>query len=187
MTKRDAHSTTTTAELAGSCLSRRVTQTFVSGGAPAELANHRSTALEYDELVKSIDQHEGLAPAIWRCDIAEAFNNNNRAQQVEHRGGANEIVKTFRLSGSLLFGPVADQTAERITAANRRIPNRTIQRPRDRKRSWQHVNGRRSQRRASWNPIVMRNLGCLIQPLSGSTLLWRTKPSDGRLPLGREE
>jgi hypothetical protein len=174
MTKRYIHRTTMTAERAGGCLGQRATQNSVLGG-----------AVERDELVKSIDLH-GLVAAVSRCDIAEAFNNN-RAQQVEHRRRANEIVKTLRLSASLLLGRVAGYAAERVTAVDRRIPSRTIQRLGDRKRWRQNVGGRRSRRHASWNPVVMQNLGCLVERRSGSGRLWRTKPSDGRLPIGREE
>jgi hypothetical protein len=185
MTKRYIPSTTITAEPAGICLGQHMTQTLVKGGTPAALADGRPTAVERDELVKSIDQRGSVA-AISRCDIVETFNNNNRAPQVEHRRGANAIVKTLCLSASLLLCCVAVYAVERVTAAERRIRSRTIQRLGDRKRWRQNVGGRRSQRRASWNPIVMQNLGCLVGPLSGSTRLCRT-PSDGRLPLGREE
>jgi hypothetical protein len=174
MTKRYIHSTTMTAERAGGCLGQRATQNSVLGGTPAALADGWLTAVERDELVKSIDLH-GLVAVISRCDIAEAFNNNNNhAQQLEHRRRANEIVKTLRLSASLLLGCVAVYAAEPVTAVDRRIPSRTIQRPGDRKRSRQNVGGRRSRRRASWNPVVMQNLGCLVE-------------RHGRLPIGREE
>jgi hypothetical protein len=185
MTKRYIHSTTITAEPAGSRVGQHVTQTLVKGGKPAVLADGRPTAVERDELVKSIDQR-GLVAAISRYDIAKAFNNNNRAQQVEDRRCANEIVKTLRLSASLLLCCVPVYHAERVTAAEQRIPSRTIQRLGDRKRWRQNVGGRRSQCRASWNLIGMQNPGCLVGPRGSGNRLCRM-PSDSRLPLGGQE
>jgi hypothetical protein len=186
MAKRYTHSSAITVEPAGGCLSQRVTQTFVRRDALEARAHGRQNAIELDERVKSLARRS-FVPAISRCAIAEDFNNNNRRQQIGHRRGANEIVKTFCLSASLLLGSVAVRTAQRVVAADSTIRIYTIQRLGDRKRRRPRVEGRRSQRLAGWNPIVMQSLGCLVRPLSSSALFWRTGPSDGRLPLGREE
>jgi len=174
MAKRYAHSTTITAERAVGCLGQRVTEILISGGTLDRLVDGRLQAVERDELVKSTDQH-GFVPAISRCAIAEAFNNN-RAQQVKHRSAANEIVKTSRLSANLLLRYVAVHSADRAAAAHWKIWSRTIRRR-------QQLDGRRRQGRARWNPIVMQTLDSSVWLLGRSTLLRRT----GRLPLGREE
>jgi len=106
MAKRYTHSTMIDVERAVGCLGQRVTQTLVRGDALAALVHGRRNAIKPDERVIPVDQH-GFVPDISRCDIAEDFNNNNRAQQIEHRCAANEIVKTFYLSASLLLGSVA--------------------------------------------------------------------------------
>jgi hypothetical protein len=182
MAIRYAHSATITAERAVGCLGQRVTQTLISGGTLDRLVDGRLQGVERNELVKSADRH-GFVPAISRSAIAEAFNNNNRAQQVKHRSGANEIVKTSHLSANLLLRSVAVHSAKRAAAAHWKIWSRTIRRRRDRKQWWQQLGGRRRQHRARWNPIVMQTLDGWVWPLGRSILLWRT----GRLPLGREE
>jgi hypothetical protein len=184
MPKRYTHSITIPVELAGGCLGRRVTHTLLRGGSLDARAHSRRNAIEPDERAESLDQH-GFVPAVPRCDIAEDFNNN-RAQQIENRRGANEIVKTRCLPARLLLGSVAVRTAQRVVAVKRRIRIYTIERVGDRKRR-PRVDGRWSQCLAGWNPIVTENLGCLVGPLSGSALFWRTGPGDSRLPLGREE
>jgi hypothetical protein len=181
MAKPHAHSTTITAEVAVGCLGQCVTQTLVSGGTH-RLVDGRLPAVERDELVKCIDQL-GFVPAISRCAIAEAFDNNNRAQQVKHRSGANEIVKTSHLSANLLLRSVAVHSAKRAAAAHWKISSRTIRRRRDRRQWWQQLGGQRRQHCARWNPIVIQTLDSSVWPLGRSTLPWRT----GRLPLGREE
>jgi hypothetical protein len=176
MAKRYTHSTTIDVERAVGLVRR---------DAPAALVHGRRNAIEPDERMKCIDQH-GLVPDISRCVIAEDFNNNNRAQQIGQRHGANEIVKTFYLSAGLLLGSVAVRTAQRVTAAGQTI--RIQRRLGSRKRRWLRVDGRRSQRHAGYHAIVMQNLGCLVHSFSGSArLLRRMGPSDGRLPLGRED
>src|SRR6201987_4332295 len=113
MAHRSAHSNTITAERAVGCLGQRVTtQTLVRRGTLDRLVDGRLQAVECNELVKSNDQH-GFVPAISRCAIAEAFNNNNRAQQVKHRSAANGIVKTSHLSANLLLRAVAVHSAKR--------------------------------------------------------------------------
>jgi hypothetical protein len=178
MAKRYTHSITIPVELG--CLGRRVTHTLLRGGSLDARARGRRNTIEPDERVESLDQH-GFVPAAPRCDIAEAFNNN-RAQQIEKRRGANEIVKTLCLSAGLLLASVAVHTAARLVAAKRGIRIYTIQRVGDRKERRPRVDGRWSQRLAGWNPIVTENLGCLVRPLSGSALFWPTGPGDSRLP-----
>jgi hypothetical protein len=147
MAKRYTHSTMITGELAGGCLGQGVTHTFVRGDTLA--AGAHGNAIESDEPVTSLDPH-GFVPAMSRCDIAENFDNNNCAQPIEDRRGANEIVKTFCLSPSLLLRCVAVGAALPVVAAGRTIRIYTIQR-------------------------------------RGSAIFWRTGPSEGRSPLGREE
>jgi hypothetical protein len=185
MAKPYTHSTMITVELAAGRLGQRVTRTLLRGGSLDVRAHGRRNAIEPDERVESLDQH-GVVPAVPRCDMTGDFNNN-RAQQIENRRGANEIVKTLCLSASLLLGSVAVRTVQRVVAAERIIRIYTIQRVDDRKRRRPRVDGRWSQRLAGWGPVVMKNLGCLVRPLSGSSLFWRTEPGDGHLPLGREE
>jgi hypothetical protein len=185
MAKPYTHSTMITVELAGGCLGQRVMHTLLRGGSLDACAHGRRNAIESDERVESLDQH-GFVPAVARCDMTEDFNNN-RSQQIENRYGANEIVKTLCLSAGLLLGSVAVRTVQRVVAAERTIRIYTIQRVGDRKRRRPGVDGRRSQGLSGWGPIVMKNLCCLVRPLSGSALFWRTEPGDGRLPLGREE
>jgi hypothetical protein len=186
MAKRDIRSTAITAELAAGRLDRHdknITRALISGSKRGALANGGRQAAERDELVKSIDQH-GVVPAISRGDAAEAINiNNSRVQQVEHRRGANAIVKALRPSAVLLLGSVAVDIAQRLVAAGRKIRSRMIQRLGDQKRRWRRVRNRRSQRWAYCNRIVAQNLGCSVRPLNRSTIIWRT----GRLPFGREE
>jgi len=173
MAKPYGRSTAITAERAVGCLGQRVTQTLASGDTLDRLVDGRLQAR--DELVKSTDQH-GFVPASSRFAIAEAFNNNNRAQQVIHRSAANEIVKTSHLSASVLLRSVAVHSAKRTAAARWKIWSRTIRRR-------QQLDGRGRQRRARWNPIVMQTLDSSVWPLGRSTLVWRS----GRLPIGREE
>jgi hypothetical protein len=167
MAKRYTDSSAITVELAGGCLSQRVTQTFVRGDVLEARAPGRQNAIKLDERVKPLDRRS-CVPAIWRCDIAEDFNNNNRGQQIGNRRGANEIVKTFCLSASLLLEAVAVRAMQRVVATDSTIRIDTIQRLGDRKRRRPRVDGRRSQRLAGWNPIVMQSLGCLDRPLSSS-------------------
>jgi len=112
MAKRYTHSTMIDVDCAVACLGQRVTQTLVRGDALAAPLHGRRNAIEPDERVMPIDQRSFVSD-ISRCDIAEDFNNNNRAQQIEQRCAANEIVKTFYLSASLLLGSVAVPTAQR--------------------------------------------------------------------------
>jgi hypothetical protein len=65
MAKRYTDSTAITVELAGGCLSQRVTQTIVRGVLEAR-AHGRPNAIELDERVKSLDRRS-FVPAISRC------------------------------------------------------------------------------------------------------------------------
>jgi hypothetical protein len=170
MAKRYVRSTATTAELAAGC----------RGG-----YQHRAQGVERDELVTPIDPRR-LGRALSGRDAVEAFIiSNGRVRQVARRRSANAIVKTLRQSAILLLGSVAVDTAEPVAAARR--TTHMIEQNGDQKRWRQRVSRRRSQHGAWSNRIAKQNLGCSDGPPSGSTIVWRTKPTDGRLPLGRTE
>jgi hypothetical protein len=172
MAKRYTGSTAITAELAAGRHGR---------------CEHRVQGVERDELVKPLDQRR-LGPTLSRRGAVEAFIiNNGRMRQVAHRRSAKAIVKTPRQSAILLLGSAAVNTAEPVAAARRTIRTHTIQQNGDQKRRPQCVSWRRSQHWAWSNRVVKQNLGCSDGPLSGSTILWRTKPIDGRLPSSRKE
>jgi hypothetical protein len=172
MAKRYVRSTATTAELAAGC----------GGG-----YQHRAQGVEPDELAKPVDLRR-LGRALSRRDAVEAFIiSNGRVRQVARRRGANAIVKTPRQSAILLLGSVAVDTAEPVAAPRRTTRTHMIEQNGDQKRWRQRVSRRRSQHWAWSNRIAKQNLGCSDGPPSRSTILWRTKPTDGRLPLGRKE
>jgi hypothetical protein len=190
MAKRYTRSTAITAELAARHLGRydkNGTRASIGGSARGGLVELRVQGVERDELVKSIDQRR-LGPARSQRDAAEAIViNNGRVRQVARRRGANAIVKTARQSATLWLGSVAVDAIEPLAAARRTIRTRMVQQKGGQKRRRQRVSWRRSQRWAWSNPIVKQNLGGSEGPLRGSTILWRTKPIDGRLPLSRKE
>ena len=172
MAKRYTRSTAITAEL---------------GARRRRRCEHRVQGAERDKLVKPIDQRR-LGPALSRRAAAEAIiMDNGPVRQVARRRGANAIVKTPRQSAILLLGSVAVDSAEPVAAPRRTIRTHMIEQNGDQKRWRQRVSRRRSQHWAWSNRIAKQNLGCSDGPPSRSTILWRTKPTDGRLPLGRKE
>ena len=190
MAKPYTRSTAITAELAARHLGRydkNGTRASIGGSARGGHVEHRVQRIERDELVKSIDQRR-LGTARLQRDAAEAIViNNGCVRQVARRRGANAIVKTPRQSATLWFGSVAVDTIERLAAARRTIRTRMIQQKGGQERRRQRVSWRRSQRWDWSNRIAKQNLGSSGGPLSGSTILWRTKPIDGHLPLSRKE
>jgi hypothetical protein len=183
MAKRYTRSTAITAELVADRLGRygkNGTRALIGVGAQGGLVARRVQGDKHDQSVKCIDQRR-----FSRRDAAEAIIiNNRRVRQVAHQRDASTIVKTPRQSATLLLGSVAVDTAEPLAAARRTIRTRMIQRKGDQQRR-QRVSWRTSQLWA-WS-IAMQNLGCSDGPLNDSTIPWRRKPIEGRLPLNRKE
>jgi hypothetical protein len=188
MAKRYPRSTAITAELVADRLGpcgKNGTRALIGGGAQGRLVARRVQGDKHDQLVKCIDQRR-LGPGLSRRDAAEAIIiNNRRVRQVAHQSDASTIVKTPCQSATLLLGSVAVDTAEPLAAARRTIRTRMIQRKGDQQQRRQRVSWRTSQL-WGWR-IAMQNLGCSDGPLNDSTIPWRRKPIEGRLPLNRKE